>query len=90
MSQHEEPKTPKADDLTKQELEELLYEAEAAAYLTISESTLGRERKRGRIKFYRIAGWRIAYSPKQIQRYLEEYCKPASRPNSTDTQSAAA
>lgn len=48
----------------------LWTEAELAAHLQVSEGTVVRERKRGRLKYTRI-GTKIRFSEEQIQEYLK-------------------
>lgn len=56
-------------DSSKQ-LARVWTEAELAVYLQVSEGTVARERKRGKLKYTRI-GTKIRFSEEQIQEYLK-------------------
>lgn len=51
--------------------DKLWTEAELAAHLQVSEATVVRERKRGKLKFTRI-GTKIRFTEEQIQEYLKD------------------
>ena len=49
----------------------LLTDKEASVFLRISQVTLWRERKAGKISFRRVAS-RIVYSQQDLEKYLEK------------------
>ena len=73
----------------KQVKPKLMNEPQMASWLNISIATLRRARKTGKIRFYRIGSWRVAYSEEQGEQFLTEHCQPLARPKKTFAQHAS-
>lgn len=60
---------------------EIYTDREASEYLRVSQVTLWRERKAGRLTFRRIGGGKIIYLKKDLQEYLENQKRAAYAAN---------
>jgi excisionase family DNA binding protein len=59
------------EDLIMEEHQELFTDKEASKFLRISQTTLWRERKNGKITFRRVAS-KILYRREDLEGYLEQ------------------